>query len=146
MTYPMQALTNSKVLLFADDTKYFRHIMTPTDQQLLQSDLHGLSCWSTSSNLLFNSSKSCHLSFNQKFITSYIINNSTIIPKQCCKDTISVNLDWSSRHGIIFSKALSLIRRTFSPSIQPLTKVKLYVSLVWSQLTYCSLGQFGSHT
>jgi len=57
-------LTSSKTLLFADDTKCFRHIITPTDQRSLQSDLDNLSCWSMSSNLLFNSSKSCHLSFN----------------------------------------------------------------------------------
>ena len=33
---------------------------------------------------------------------------------------------------------MGLIRRTFSPLILPLTKAKLYVSLVRSQLTYCS--------
>ena len=42
---------------------------------------------------------------------------------------------------IILSKAyktLDLVRRTFSSSIPPLTKVKLYVSLIRSQLMYCS--------
>jgi len=137
-------LTSSKTLLFADDTKCFRHIITPTDQRSLQSDLDNLLCWSMSSNLLFNSSKSCHLSFNQKFTTSYTISNNTVISKQHHKDlgvTLSVNLEWSTHHDIILSKAykiLGLIRRTFSPLIQPLTKTQLYVSLVRSQLTYCS--------
>ena len=138
-------LTNSSALLFADDTKCFRHIMTPADQRFLQSDLSNLSSWSSTSNLLFNSSKSCHLSFNQKFVTSYTINNDSVISKQCHKDlgvTLSVNLGWTAHHDIILNKAyktLGLIRRTFSPSIQPLVKAKLYVSLVRSQLTYCSL-------
>ena len=138
------ALTNSNALLFADDTKCFRHIMTLDDQQLLQSDLNNLFSWSSLSNLFFNSSKSCHLSFNQNFITSYTINNSTVISKQHHKDlgvTLSTNLEWSTHHDIILSKAyktLGLIRRTFSPSTLPSTKAKLYISLVRSQLTYCS--------
>jgi len=54
----------------------------------------------------------------------------------------SVNLNCSTHHDIILSKAykyktLGFIR-TLSPSIQPLTKTKLYVLLVRSQLTYCS--------
>jgi len=105
--------------------------MTPTDQ-LLQSYLNNLLCWSTSSNLLFNSSKSCHLSFNQKFITSYTITNCTAIPKQChkyLKVTISMNLDWSTHHDIILSKVYKALRRTFSPLIQPLTKAKLWITI-----------------
>ena len=115
------ALLNSSALLFADDTKRFRHIMTFTDQQLLQSDLNNLSSWSIISNLLFNSSKSCH---------------ELVISKQCHKDhgvTLSVNLEWTAHHDIILSKAyktLGLIRRTFSPLIQSQIKTKLYVSLV----------------
>jgi len=138
------ALLNSSTLLFVDDTKCFRHIMTSTDQQLLQSDLNNLSNWSIISNLLFISSKSCHLSFNQKFFTSYTINNHSVISKQCHKDlgvTLSVNLEWTTHHDIILSKVyktLGLIRRIFSPLIQSQTKTKLYVSLVWSQFSYCS--------
>ena len=55
--------------------------------------------------------------------------------------TLSDNLEWKTHHDIILSKAyktLGLVRRTFSSSIPPLTKVKLYVSLIRSQLMYCS--------
>ena len=66
------SITDSEALLFADDTKCFRHIKTPPGEQLLQRDIDNLFSWSTSSNLHFNSSKSCHLSFNRKFPTSYV--------------------------------------------------------------------------
>ena len=111
---------------------------------LLQRDIDNLFSWSTSSNLHFNSSKSCHLSFNRKFPTSYTISGNIIITKQSHKDlgvTLSDNLEWKTHHDIILSKAyktLGLVRRTFSSSIPPLTKVKLYVSLIRSQLMYCS--------
>lgn len=137
-------ISDSESLLFADDTKCFRHIRTSPDQQLLQHDLDNLLSWSTSSNLHFNSSKSCHLSFNHKISTSYSISGDTIVTKQSHKDlgvTLSSNLEWKPHHDIILSKAyktLGLVRRTFSPSISPLTKVKLYVSLIRSQLMYCS--------
>ena len=67
------SITDSEALLFADDTKCFRHIKTPPDKQLLKRDLDNLFSWSTSSNLHFTSSKSCHLSLNWKFPTSYTI-------------------------------------------------------------------------
>ena len=138
------SITDSEVLLFADDTKCFRHIKTPPGEQLLQLDIYNLFSWSTSSNLHFNSSKSCHLSFNRKFPTSYTISGNIIITKQSHKNlgvTLSDNLEWKTHHDIILSKAyktLGLVRRTFNSSIPPLTKVKLYVSLIRSQLMYCS--------
>ena len=67
------SISNSDALLFADDTKCFRHIKSPSEEQLLQNDLNNLLIWNTSSNLHFNLSKSCHLSINQKFPTSYTI-------------------------------------------------------------------------
>ena len=71
-------VAHSKVLLFADDTKCFRHIRVPSDMHLLQYDLNCLSCWSLTSLLSFYSSKSTHLSFKCKFITSYYINSHPI--------------------------------------------------------------------
>ena len=39
-------LDHSKLFLFADDTKCFKHIKIPRDTQLLQKDLIYLSDWS----------------------------------------------------------------------------------------------------
>ena len=68
------AITYSKIFLFADDTKCFKHIKVPSDMQLLQHDLNCLSNWSTTSLLSFHSSKSNHLSFKCKFTSTYNIN------------------------------------------------------------------------
>ena len=68
----------SNIYLFADDTKCFKHIKVQNDKDLLQSDINCLSNWSLTSHLSFHPSKSCHLSFNQKFSTSYTINGTTI--------------------------------------------------------------------
>ena len=78
-------ITDSEALLFADDTKCFRHIKKLPGEQMLR-DVDNLFSWSTSSNLHFNSSKSCHLSFNRKFPTSYTISGNIIITKQSHKD------------------------------------------------------------
>ena len=50
----------SRALLFADDTKCFKHIKSPDDEQSLQNDLHNLASWSVASHLSFNPSKSTH--------------------------------------------------------------------------------------
>ena len=138
------AVLFSKVFLFADDTKCFQHIRTTSDSSLLQNDVNYLSNWSLTSHLSFHPSKSCHLSFNQKFLTSYTINGSTIPSLPEHKDLgvlISNNLEWGPHLDYILTKAyktLGLIRRTFSQSVSSSVKVKLYIALVRSQLLYCS--------
>ena len=100
--------------------------------------------WSMTSFLLFNPTKSCHLSFNQKFQTSYTINGSTIISLPMHKDLgylVSANLEWGLHQDTILSKAykmLGLICRTFSQSISSSVKSKLYITLGRSQIMYCS--------
>lgn len=54
---------------------------------------------------------------------------------------VSDDLNWDKHHDQILKKAyktLGLVRRTFSNTIVPSVMVKLYVSLVRSQLLYCS--------
>jgi len=126
-------------------TKYFQHKCTISDSNLLQNDVNYLSNWSLTTHLSFHPSKSCHLSFNQKFLTSYAINGSTIpsLPKH--KDLgvlICNNLDWGPHLDHILTKAyktLGLIHRTFSQSVSPSVKVKLYIALVRSQTIYTVL-------
>jgi len=143
-TYSCSSISYSDAFLFADDTKCFRHIKSLPEEQLLQHDLNNLLTWSTSFNLRFNSSKSCHLSINQNYPTLYTINSNIIATKPSHKDfgvTVTDNLEWKTHHDIIISKAcktLGLVQRTFRSSIPTLTKVKLYVSLNRSQLMYCS--------
>ena len=77
------AILHSKTLMFANDTKCFRHIKSFTDQQLLQTDLNLLSSWSAVSCLSF---KSVHISFSSKLPTSYILNNCPINSPSSHKD------------------------------------------------------------
>ena len=126
------------------DTKCFKHIKVPSDMQLLQHDLNCLSNWSTTSLLSFHSSKSTHLSFKCKFTSTYNINGNPINTSHLHKDLgvlISDNLNWNEHHDYILKKAyktLGLVRRTFCKTIVPSITLKLYISLVRSQLLYCA--------
>jgi len=138
------AVLFSKIFLFADDTKCFKNIRVNSDTHLLQEDVNCLFDWSLTSHLSFHPSKSCHLSFNQKFLTSYTINGATIPSLPTHKDLgvlISNDLEWGPHLDNILAKAyktLGLIRRSFSQSIHSSVKAKLYTALVRSQLMYCS--------
>ena len=48
------AIENSKIASFADDTKLFKKIDSTSDAISLQSDLNRLEKWSASSGLVFN--------------------------------------------------------------------------------------------
>ena len=140
------AVLYSKTLLFADDTKCFRFIKSYSDHQLLQQDLNSLHNWSTRSNLSFKLSKSVHVSFNPNTPTTYSINNSMIHSNSYHKDlgiVVSDDLQWHLHHKYILDKSykmLGVIRRTaFSRFNSITTKAKLYIALVRSQLTYCSI-------
>ena len=54
---------NSKVALFADDSKCFRVVHSPADNDPLQLDLDSMCLWSVYWSLKFNAEKSLFLSF-----------------------------------------------------------------------------------
>ena len=68
----------SHILSFADDTKCFKLIHKDQDTQQLQQDLDSLAKWSVDWNLIFNTNKFIHLSFNVRFTTSYSVNGTPI--------------------------------------------------------------------
>jgi hypothetical protein len=53
---------NTTIALFADDSKCFRAIQSPTDRDLLQTDLDSMHNWSIFWQLKFNVSKTLLLS------------------------------------------------------------------------------------
>ena len=102
--------------------------------------------WSYTFNLLFNESKFVHLCFWQKNSLDtprYAINGNLLRRMSQHKDlgvTFSTDLHWTEHYNIIIAKAyqtLGLLRRTFSVS-STAAKKQLYISLVRSQLLYCS--------
>ena len=137
------AVLHSKTLMFADNTKCFRHIKSLSDQQLLQADLNLLSSWSAVSCLSFNPSKSVHISFSSKLPTSYILNNCPINSSSSHKDLgviVSTDLQWHHHHDHILGKAyktLGIIRRILVIKTQPLLNSN-YIFLLSNLNSPCS--------
>ena len=137
-------IQHSQLLKFADDTKCFKSITDHSDQTALQEDINALITWSSASHLKFNLNKSVHLVFKSKIPTSYTMFDTSISHTDSHKDlglVLSEDLSWSKHYNFITARAykvLGLIRRTFSSSHCPNTVLKLYISLVRSQLFYCT--------
>ena len=146
MTFQIPS-TGVNTLLFANDTKCFKYIKSLVDQRHLQLDLDNLASWSISSHLSFNSSKSTHVSLNNRTpILHHIILEMTPLPPSTIMKILELlsaasNLNWNLHHDAILRKAyrtLGLVWRTFSTTIPSSAKVKLYISIIRSQLLYCS--------
>jgi len=56
----MPNVINSKLLMFADDTKLYCTIATPNDCNILQQDIDQISTWSNHSLMSFNFDE-CHV-------------------------------------------------------------------------------------
>ena len=138
-------INNSLLYLFADDTKCLKIISDPADAILLQDDINSLNYWSEQWSLLFNPTKIVQISFKLNLQISYTIGTSLITKVESHKDLgiiLSSNLTWDAHYNHIIAKAysiLGLLRRTFSPQNLTKSKKQLYISLVRSQLLYCSI-------
>ena len=140
------ATSFSTTLMFADDTKCLRNVRIISDCRLLQKDLRAFSKWSTTARLQFNIAKSAILRFcpsDPPFDFPYSFDNmqSTLQSYTDLGVTMYSSLNWSLHYNVLCSKAyriLGLLRRLFSPSCSVQAKQLLYMSLVRSQLTFCS--------
>ena len=89
-------------------------------------------------------SKCTHISFKPKFVSSYNLSDTAISITDFQKDlglVVSNNLSWENHYNHIIPRAykiLGLIRRSFNPSLNLSVKMKLYLTLVRSQLMYCT--------
>ena len=137
---------SSQVLPYADDTKCCRSITSPNDCSLLQEDLKLIFNWSHHSGLSFNPSKSHIIHFSRATVIphNYQMNGTQLEVKDRCRDLgviYTSNLSWTEHYIAMTRKAyqlMGLIRRTFSQSVPSSVKKLLYLSLIRSQLTYCS--------
>ena len=113
---------DSKIKIFADDTKIYREIKIPeTDSQALQKSLHSLCNWAQKWQLSFNAdeSETMRITHSRDKITlNYSYMSKALKNVQSIKDlgvTISRGLSWSKHVGITENKAnrvLGIIRRT----------------------------------
>ena len=141
-------LSSCKILLFADDAKCLMPISSLQECSFLQNDLTSLSVWCRTWNLLLNEDKCSVVHYTTSLPPvsfNYSLNGKVISYKSEVKDLgliVSSNFKWRPHYQLITSKAykmLGLLRRVFSSSVSISAKCSLYVSLVRSQLLYCSV-------
>ena len=142
-------VSHSIPFLFADDTKCVKSIVSDNDRCQFQEDLSNLNSWSQRWHLHFNSSKFRLIKFHLNTVSSsnthsYIINGQTIESSTSHKYLgilLTDTLNWEEHYHCISLRAyrqLGLLWRTFCCT-QVSAKKELYLSLVRSQLLYCSL-------
>ena len=127
------------------NTKCIHTAKITNDFNLMQEDPNIASYWSVSSKLSFNCVKCAVLHFwcNNNSTAQYLLNNNIIDSNESIKDLgimITSDLSWSTQFNMVVSRAykqLGLIRHSFKTNCIPVKK-KLYISLVRSQLMYCS--------
>ena len=139
-----ECLSVAESLMFVDDTKCYMNINSLPDNFILQNELNLIVSWSKRMCLNFNPTKSTFLCFKSIVETSYNISSTEIAAQSHHKDLgvfFTHDLSWDYHHRHVLSKAysaLGLLRRTFSKLHSPEIKKKLYLSIVRSQLMYCS--------
>ena len=135
--------TLTTLLLFADDTKCFRPVRCYTNTCLLQQDLNN---WSNDWKISFNESKWTLLRFcsspQTTYQSNYTINHQQLSPTDSHTNlgiVMSADLSWRKHYLSCAYRTLGLLRRTFNTTNSVNLKKLLYLSLVCSQLTYCSI-------
>ena len=141
------AVENSKVACFADDTKIFRCVDSISDAALLQSDLSNLENWSTSSGLVFNQLKCKCLRVTRKILPTtypYKINDKELTTTSVEKDLgiwVASDLTWT-KHVLErcakANKLLGFVRRSGGEIANSRTRRKLYLSVVRPVFGYAS--------
>ena len=141
------AVTNSTVACFADDTKIFRRIHSITDAILLQDDLNNLESWSKSSGLVFNEEKCKSISItrcSQPISHPYCIKGKELTPITAEKDLgiwIASGLTWF-KHVLDgcarANKRLGFVKRCSGEISEVRTRRTLYLFLVRSVFGYSS--------
>ena len=140
---------DSKVAIFADDSKLFKIIEKPSDKFLFQQDLTQLSIWSDTWEMCLSIPKCKALNISSKKIPTkpeYHLNVSPLATVSEIKDlgiAVTNTLQWSQHIKQISSKVnrtLGLIRRVCRDINDPDIKKLLYCSIVRPQLEYtCDL-------
>ena len=140
---------DSKVAIFAGDSKLFKIIEKPSDKFSFQQDLMQLSIWSDTWEMCLSIPKCKALNISRKKTPTkweYHVNGSPLARDSKIKDlgiTVTNTLQWSLHIKVISSKAnrmLGLIRRVCRDINDPDIEKILYYSIVRPQIEYaCEL-------
>ena len=129
----------SKLALFADDSKLFGPMTSGNSSAVLQPDLNSLYRWSVDSKMSFNTSKCLVLNMSKKWSPTYT-NTEYYVGGQCLQVanttkglsvTVSSNLSWTTHISYVCKSQQN------SWPYQATCKL-LYITLVWPQLEYAS--------
>ena len=140
-------ILNSKVAMFADDTKVYKAVMSEDDGASLQQDLDNLFSWSAAPGLAFNDKKCKLQTITRKrkpILASYEVNGSTI--KSCeVESDLGVSLDcdltWHaqvSHQAARANKLLGFVRRNSRFIHSTSVRRTLYLALVRAHLGYAT--------
>ena len=109
------AITSSRILLYADDIKLFRSINTNQDTEALQRDLDALVLWSEKNHLPFNLGKFEKMTFSRKkkneIETSYVMYQTTLKKTDCVRD-VGITLDKKMTSSTLIQELLLKVRKT----------------------------------
>ena len=114
------SILNSKVAMFADDTKVYKVVISEDDSAALQQDLDNLSSWSVASGLAFNDKKCKFQTITRKrkpICSCYEVNGNTIMSCEEERDlgvSLERDLTWHAQvahQAACANKLLGFVRR-----------------------------------
>ena len=133
-----------QIRMFADDTKLYRPVKSPTDAELLHEDVNAVLDWSNKWQLCFNTKKCNVLRIGRiNNGLSYYIGDSQLQQTDVERDLgvqVDCELKFREHTAAAVSKAsqiLAVIRRSFE-CIDSVTLPLLFKSLVRPHLEYCN--------
>ena len=147
---PSQLSEGTDVVLYADDTKIWRKIVSPLDCSILQTDIDSLNDWAVRNKMKFHPSKCKVLTISSRQpppITSFAYNLGgtsleCVISENDLGVDITPKLTWNMQCDRIYSKAcqqLGIVRRNGHVVTDIKSRRALYLSLVRSQFENCSI-------
>ena len=140
-------ISGSTLAMFADDSKCYKCIVSPSDFDTIQADLNQLQLWSHANDMFFQPTKCENLRITRKRASpqrSYTICGTSLDIVPSVKDLgvlVTKDLTWSSHIRSVAAKAnrmLGFIKRNCAGKITKEALKLLYISLVRSHLCYCS--------
>ena len=145
---------NTQIMLYADDTKIWRHIITPADHEILQRDIDALNDWAKLNKMKFHPEKCKILSinnFNQNLLQEFPFYfypyelDSTFLDYTNEEKDLGVlmtsRFNFETRQDYIINKAtiqFNLLRITCHYIHNTKKRRTLYLNLVRSLFNHCS--------
>ena len=145
---PSGVLDKTNITLYADDTKIWRTIDSPGDNENLQQDINYLNNWANCNKMKFHPTKCKVLSVRHRapsHLFPYKLGDTTLDYTECEKDLgvdITPTLNWSHHCDRIYSKAsqiIGLLKRNCYIVNDSKRRRVLYLTLVRSLFEHCSI-------